>query len=138
MKFPTTVSPLNQFLSSVGGKIVKISDSISVGDQWLSPADLTKIGMPKTSLRVDHPDTGKQGYRIGLEVFHQLHCINLLRRVTYRDYYEPLGGEFAAGPEALQMHTGKLLHLRSPHIQIVAEQNVTRSLSGSSPIEYAV
>jgi hypothetical protein len=26
--------------------------------------------------------------------------------VTYKQYYEPLGGEFAKGPEALQMHTG--------------------------------
>ena len=30
--------------------------------------------------------------------------------MTYKDYYEPLGGEFAAGPEALQMHTGKFIH----------------------------
>ena len=65
--------------------------------------------MPKTSLQVDHPVTGEPGYRVGIEAFHQLHCINLLRRVTYKDYYEPLGGEFEAGPEALKMHTGMCL-----------------------------
>lgn len=80
-----------------------------VGDQWISEADIEKLGMPKTSLKVVHPQTGEEGYRVGMEVFHQLHCINLLRRVTYKTYYEPLGGEFAAGPEALQHHTGKYL-----------------------------
>lgn len=62
--------------------------------------------MPDTSLKVNHPVTGEEGYRVGMEVFHHLHCLNLLRRVTYREYYEPLGGEFGHGPEALQAHTG--------------------------------
>lgn len=72
----------------------------------ISTSQLPKLGMPASSLRVTHPVTGEEGYRVGMEVFHQLHCINLLRRVTYKQYYEPLGGEFAKGPEALQMHTG--------------------------------
>lgn len=80
---------------------------MEVGDQWMSKDDLAKLDMPEFSVKVDHPHTGEEGYRVGVEVFHQLHCINLLRRVTYKDYYEPLGGEFAAGAEALQKHTGK-------------------------------
>lgn len=63
--------------------------------------------MPESSLKVAHPATGEEGYRIGMEVFHHLHCINLLRRIAYRDYYEPLGGEFSKGPEALQTHAGE-------------------------------
>ena len=74
----------------------------------ISANDLSRLGMPKSSLEVTHPETGQKGYRVGVEAFHQLHCINLLRRVTYKDYYEPLGGEFKAGPQALQMHTGTL------------------------------
>ena len=75
----------------------------------ISEADLQKLDMPRSSLKVKHPRTGAKGYRVGVEVFHQLHCINLLRRVTYKEYYEPLGGEFGKGPEALQMHTGMSL-----------------------------
>lgn len=63
--------------------------------------------MPETGLKMRHPKTGEEGYRVGMEVFHQLHCLNLLRRVTYRDYYEPLGGEFAKGPKDVQAHTGR-------------------------------
>ena len=63
--------------------------------------------MPKDHLKAVNPKTGVEGYRVGLEVFHQLHCINLLRQVTYKEYYMELGnGNFASGPEELKMHTG--------------------------------
>jgi hypothetical protein len=74
----------------------------------ITPEELKKIHMPEDHLKVKHPETGVEGYRIGLEVFHQLHCINLLRQVTYKDYYTELGnGNFVAGDEELQMHTGR-------------------------------
>jgi hypothetical protein len=79
----------------------------------ITPEELKIIDMPETSLKVKHPVTGVEGYRVGLEVFHQLHCINLLRQVTYKDYYVEVGnGNFAAGDEELQMHTGKSFALR--------------------------
>lgn len=81
--------------------------SYDMGDQWISKQELARLGMPEWHLKVDNPKTGEEGYRVGMEIFHHLHCLNLLRRVTYSDYYEPLGGEFAHGPKALQAHTGK-------------------------------
>jgi len=84
--------------------------SYDMGDQWLSKDDISKLGMPETHLKVNHPVTGEEGYRVGMEVFHQLHCLNLLRRVTYRSYYEPLGGPFLHGQDALQAHTGKSIN----------------------------
>lgn len=80
-----------------------------VGDQWISRSALAKLEMPETSLRVNHPQTGEEGYRVGMEVFHQLHCLNLLRRVTYKEYYEPLGGELSVSREKLQKHTGAII-----------------------------
>ena len=82
--------------------------SYDMGDQWISKQDLARLGMPEWHLQVDNPKTGETGYRVGVEAFHQLHCLNLLRRVTYREYYEGLGGEFGHGQEALQMHTGMI------------------------------
>lgn len=81
----------------------------TVGDQMILPDQLDKIGMPNTHLKVKDPKTGIEGYRVGLEVFHQLHCINLLRQVTYRDWYEDISGEFKEGQKGLRMHTGILL-----------------------------
>lgn len=84
----------------------KSNTGVKVGDQWMPKHDISKLDMPDTSLKVNHPITGEEGYRVGMEVFHHLHCLNLLRRVTYKEYYEPLGGEFGHGPGALQAHTG--------------------------------
>jgi hypothetical protein len=85
----------------------------------ITPEELKKIAMPTSSLKVKHPKSGVEGYRVGLEVFHQLHCINLLRQVTYKEYYTELGnGNFAGGEEELQMHTGKSAH-RPPNLELI-------------------
>lgn len=76
------------------------------GDQWISKSDLKRIGMPESHLKVDNPKTGEEGYRVGLEVFHHLHCLNLLRKVTYKEHYENLGGDVSASPKELKGHTG--------------------------------
>lgn len=78
-----------------------------VGDQWVSKPSLAELDMPEYSLKANNPVTGEEGYRVGMEVFHHLHCLNLLRRVTYKEYYEPRGGEFAGGLRDLQHHTGE-------------------------------
>ncbi|KIX96926.1 uncharacterized protein Z520_07040 [Fonsecaea multimorphosa CBS 102226] len=95
--------------------------SYDVGDQWIPKSDIKHLEMPKTSLKVNHPETGEEGYRVGMEVFHQLHCINLLRRVTYKEYYEPLGGEFGKGPEELQRHTDHCIEVLRLNIQCNAD-----------------
>ena len=84
-----------------------LTGSFLVGDQVITDVELDIIEMPKDHIRATNPKTGVEGYRVGLEVFHQLHCINLLRQVTYKEYYMDIGaGDFAGGKEELQMHTG--------------------------------
>ncbi|KAL2818340.1 hypothetical protein BJX63DRAFT_384022 [Aspergillus granulosus] len=46
------------------------------------------------------------GYIAGVEVFHQLHCLNMLRQVTYLDYYAPRKVEWARDPETWRYHLG--------------------------------
>lgn len=72
----------------------------------ISAAELRKIDKPTSVLKVTDPRTGIEGYRVGLEVFHQLHCLNLLRKTTYIDYYGSRGGDFAEGIDGLRMHLG--------------------------------
>ncbi|KAE8444189.1 hypothetical protein EG329_000786 [Mollisiaceae sp. DMI_Dod_QoI] len=99
--------------------------SYDIGDQVITDQELDIIGMPKTHLRAKHPKTGVEGYRVGLEVFHQLHCINLLRQVTYKDYYVELGnGNFASGDEELQMHTDHCLEILRMNVQCNADVGV--------------
>lgn len=46
------------------------------------------------------------GYLATLEVFHGLHCLNMLRQATYMDYYLPKKPEWREDPETLRFHLG--------------------------------
>ena len=81
--------------------------TFDIGDQMISESELVAIDKPNTVLKVTDPNTGIEGYRIGLEVFHQLHCLNLLRKVSYQEYYRPMGGDFADPPEKFRGHVGE-------------------------------
>ncbi|WYZ39958.1 hypothetical protein EsH8_IV_000299 [Colletotrichum jinshuiense] len=78
----------------------------NIGDQMISHGELTKLGLDPKSIKITNPITGEEGYRAGLEVFHQLHCLNLLRQATYPDYYsrKEVGGDVATDPADLRGH----------------------------------
>ncbi|KAI8966863.1 hypothetical protein F5Y11DRAFT_308370 [Daldinia sp. FL1419] len=81
-------------------------DGISaIGDTMISREEMIKLGLnPDTSLAITNPRDGKPGYRVAIEVFHQLHCLNLLRQNVYKEYYSPLGGDTSDAPEDLTGH----------------------------------
>ncbi|TQN64642.1 hypothetical protein CSHISOI_10783, partial [Colletotrichum shisoi] len=78
----------------------------NIGDQMISHAELTRLGLDPKSIKITNPITGEEGYRAGLEVFHQLHCLNLLRMSTFPEYYSDaeVGGDVATDPEDLRGH----------------------------------
>ncbi len=49
------------------------------------------------------------GYMTDFAVIHQLHCLNLIRKATYYDYYKDKAIEFAAGPKLARSHIGDFL-----------------------------
>ncbi|KAJ8119279.1 hypothetical protein ONZ43_g3738 [Nemania bipapillata] len=76
-----------------------------VGDTMISREEMINLGLnPDTSLKITDPRNGKPGYRVAVEVFHQLHCLNLLRQNVYKDYYSPLGGDTSAPMMDLRGH----------------------------------
>jgi len=81
-----------------------------VGDIMITEEEREKLGLSPDSLKIQNPRTGEWGYRAGVEVFHQLHCLNLLRQALYKDYYgqKELGGDVgdADGSEDLLGHVG--------------------------------
>ncbi|KAL9941447.1 hypothetical protein ACHAO5_008979 [Verticillium nonalfalfae] len=83
----------------------------NVGDQMISQAQLERLGLDPSSIKWKHPTTGEEGYRVGIEVFHQLHCLNLLRMATWSEYYsqEEVGGDVATDPEDLRGHVDHCL-----------------------------
>lgn len=78
----------------------------TVGDQMISQEELDRLGLPKNSLKVTDPATGKEGYRAAVEVFHQLHCLNLLRQAIYKDYYKNIYSDIQEEEAGLNGHIG--------------------------------
>lgn len=73
----------------------------------VSIKDFPKLKKPADSLKVTDPRTGETGYRVGIEVFHQLHCLNLLRMSTYPDHYLKLSwSDMNDKPEDVRAHLG--------------------------------
>ncbi|KAF4954829.1 hypothetical protein FSARC_12005 [Fusarium sarcochroum] len=82
-----------------------------VGDQMISRIELDRLGLDATSLTVKDPKTGHVGYRVGIQVFHQLHCLNLLRQETYKEYYSHMGGDIDVEPEDLRGHLNHCIEM---------------------------
>ncbi|OCL09203.1 hypothetical protein AOQ84DRAFT_291711, partial [Glonium stellatum] len=68
----------------------------------ISAMELGKIGKSLNSVKYP-PDRGGD-YAGGLEVFHQLHCLNILRKYTYAEYYFPREKIFQLAPEMVRAH----------------------------------
>lgn len=74
----------------------------------ISEEELDRLGLPRNSLKVTDPKTGKEGYRAAVEVFHQLHCLNLLRQYVYKEYYVNIYSDIQEEEDGLKGHVGKL------------------------------
>lgn len=86
------------------------TNTVEVGDQMISRAELDRLGLDPKSIKITNAVTGEDGYRIGLEVFHQLHCLNLLRQSSYPEYYNrtEVGGDVPVAHKDLRGHLGML------------------------------
>lgn len=82
-----------------------------VGDQMITPDELNRLGLDPASLKVVDPKTGNEGYRAGIQVFHKLHCLNLLRQSTYSDYYSHTGGDIQVEHMDLRGHLDHCLEM---------------------------
>lgn len=72
----------------------------------IPPSALEQLNKTSAAVALP-PDTphGLGGRYIGaVEVFHQLHCLNLIRKMTYESYYKETDDSWKDGPAMLRMH----------------------------------
>ncbi|KAE9379888.1 hypothetical protein N431DRAFT_448721 [Stipitochalara longipes BDJ] len=70
----------------------------------ISKEELKLIGKESTAdATVQIPNEFGGGYYATLEVFHQLHCLNMVRMATYKEHYD-LVHAFGDRPEWLRKH----------------------------------
>ncbi|KAH8723663.1 hypothetical protein GQ44DRAFT_728511 [Phaeosphaeriaceae sp. PMI808] len=120
-------SPINS------SKYVGITDDVEnawmdvayLPDQMVSVDDFPKLQMPDTAMKVTNPKTGETGYRVGLEVFHQLHCLNLLRMSTYPEYYPKLWwSDTNDKPERVRGHLDHCIEILRMNLMCLSDVNV--------------
>lgn len=70
----------------------------------LSKEDVQRIDAPEYAAEYTEEMGG--GYMGAFEVFHGLHCLNMLRQATYMDHYLPKNREWREDPETLRFHLG--------------------------------
>ncbi|KAL9597416.1 MAG: hypothetical protein Q9219_005169 [cf. Caloplaca sp. 3 TL-2023] len=79
----------------------------------ISEDDILKIGKSTDAVKIPAEYGG--GYLASLEVNHQLHCVNFLRKSLYRDYYSPPSPhasiEFIDHPLMIKTHQGHCVEM---------------------------
>ncbi|KAF1832046.1 hypothetical protein BDW02DRAFT_632368 [Decorospora gaudefroyi] len=94
-------------------------------DQMVSKTDFPKLHKPADALQVTDPRTGETGYRVGLEVFHQLHCLNLLRMATYPEHYTKLWwSDTNDKPEKVRAHLDHCIEILRMNLMCLSDVNV--------------
>ncbi|CAI6285160.1 unnamed protein product [Periconia digitata] len=143
-KVPTTWSPVNEAIKYEikhfdlapipDGPFVGKGDDVDAMWEWatdgipdtmVTKSELLKMNMdPTGALEVTDPKTGRHGYRVAIEVFHQLHCLNLLRQANHKAHYAPLGGDTAAEPEDLHGHLDHCIDALRQFVMCQGDTNV--------------
>ncbi|KAJ5028235.1 hypothetical protein J3E71DRAFT_379162 [Bipolaris maydis] len=121
-------SPVNS------SKYVGITDDVDdawvelafLPDQLVSKADYSRLHKPTTdAIEATDPKTGETGYRVGVEVFHQLHCLNLLRMATYPEHYTKVSWSDTNRPaEQVRTHLDHCIETLRVNLMCFADVNV--------------
>jgi hypothetical protein len=90
----------------------------------VSMEDFLKLQKLADSLKVTDLRTGETGYRVGLEVSHQLHCLNLLRMATYPDYPKVLWSDTNDNPENVRAHLDHCIEILRMNLMCLSDVNV--------------
>ncbi|KAI9803591.1 MAG: hypothetical protein M1825_001934 [Sarcosagium campestre] len=83
---------------------------------------MRKIGHSDISVRV--PEKYGGGFMASLETFHQLHCVNLIRQYTYKEYYQDRSSSFKDPPELLRTHVDHCLEMLRQKLMCDADVGV--------------
>ncbi|KAL1607979.1 hypothetical protein SLS60_002918 [Paraconiothyrium brasiliense] len=99
-------------------------DIAYVPDQMVSVNDFPKLKKPTDSLKVSDPKSDETGYRVGLEVFHQLQCLNLLRMATYPEHYTKLQSDESSKPEEVRAYLDHCVEILRTKLMCASDVSV--------------
>jgi len=88
----------------------------------ISEEELIKSGFNTDSVRL--PEQLGGGYMASVEINHQLHCLNFLRKALHRDYYEFKTLEFTDHPHMVQIHLNHCIEMLRQSLMCHADVGV--------------
>lgn len=96
--------------------------SHNTGTIQMTREEMLKAGTTVSELRskVRYPDKYGGGYMATLEAAHQLHCLNLLRKATWSDYYES-ANDSSHSAEAAHQHLDHCIEMMRQNIMCNAD-----------------
>ncbi|KAG1810691.1 uncharacterized protein BJ212DRAFT_1378162 [Suillus subaureus] len=83
--------------------------------------EMLKAGATNLRSKVRYPDKVGGGYMASLEYAHQLHCVNLLRKASWLEYYEPADISFQTTPETVRLHLDHCIEMIRQNIMCNAD-----------------
>ncbi|ODA76941.1 hypothetical protein RJ55_07457 [Drechmeria coniospora] len=99
---------------------------------WYDLAALRNFGVDKPTLQamnrskgaVEFPGLGGR-FQVGMEAFHQLHCLNYVRMYTYQDHYGTVDYDMIAeGPKERQEHKDHCVEVLRQRLMCNPDLNV--------------
>ncbi|KAH7919152.1 hypothetical protein BV22DRAFT_1041177 [Leucogyrophana mollusca] len=125
-------SPANEAIESIGiirfngslgaPSIYRGSPSPEVDAAWervshdsrptrMTLEQLLRTGEEPLPFMAKYPDEYGGGYIATVEVIHQLHCLNMLRKVTWGEHYKHSDHSFDDTPEAFRTHVDHCIEM---------------------------
>ncbi|MCJ1376916.1 hypothetical protein MMC17_000006 [Xylographa soralifera] len=139
LSIPLTTTRLNgSFLNTSPPSIYRQPPSPAVDAAWerisltrtipISSADVLRVGknpLKTAKFPLSH-NLGPDAYVAQIDVFHQIHCLNILRKELHFDYY--YGSTYPAGrasePAQQPMHVSHCLHILLQNLMCQASVDV--------------
>lgn len=95
--------------------------SLDVGPTRMTYEEMLKANATNMRSKVRFPDKIGGGYMVSIEASHQMHCVNLLRKASWAEYYGPIDTSFQASPEILRMHLDHCVEMLRQNIMCHAD-----------------
>ncbi|KAI0126864.1 hypothetical protein BJ170DRAFT_421636 [Xylariales sp. AK1849] len=106
----------------------------AIWEQWeltryfpVTAAQIRAMGKdPRTAAKLPDADwgLGDDAYVAVLDVYHQLHCLNSLRRIAYGEYYSTTGHHATHKAEMYEVHVNHCVDMLMQTLQCSANVNL--------------
>ncbi|KAG2148153.1 uncharacterized protein EDB93DRAFT_1250211 [Suillus bovinus] len=90
----------------------------------MSLEEILKAGEVDSPSKVKYPEEFGGGFMVSMEAPHQLHCLNLLRKASWPEYYEATDVLFQDTPEVVRMHLDYCIEMLRQNMMCNADVTV--------------